>query len=177
MKQLAEKKKAQNIGEYIVYMYQMEDLLRSYQFNMEDIRQYVIAHYPVSDLEKGEITDWFQKLALQMKNEGLQTSGHLASTQKEVETLAQIHWDLLKKDKTYFGVYNEAKPHIIETIVAAEGQDLGNEIQICINGVYGLLLCRLTGKKLSPDQERSAQAFGKVLSYLNLAYMEQAGKK
>ena len=177
MKQLAERKKEQNIGEYIVYMYQMEDLLRSYLFNLEEIRQYVIAHYPVSDLEKGEITAWFKDIAGQMKNEGIIESGHLSSTQKEVERLAQIHWDLLKKDKDYFAIYNEAKPHVIESIMSAEGQDLGNEIQICINGVYGLLLCRLTGKKLSPEQEKAAQAFGKVLSYLNIAYMEEKGKK
>ncbi len=173
MKQLAEKKKEKNIGEYIVYMYQMEDLIRSFQFNMDEIRQYVISHYPVSEEEKAEITDWFRHLLREMQNEKIQETGHLSATQKEVDRLANIHWSLLKNDQEYFKIYNEAKPHIIEAIMAADGQDLGHEIQICINGVYGLLLCRLTGKKLSPEQERSAQAFGSVLSYLNLAYMEE----
>ncbi|MDX5479843.1 MAG: DUF4924 family protein, partial [Cyclobacteriaceae bacterium] len=34
MKAIADKKKEQNIGEYIIYMYQMEDLLRAFQFNL-----------------------------------------------------------------------------------------------------------------------------------------------
>ncbi|WP_200980213.1 DUF4924 family protein [Echinicola sp. 20G] len=172
MKQLAEKKREQNIAEYIVYMYQMEDLIRSYQFNMGEIRQYVISHYPVSEEEKEEIAEWFSALVDQMQKENIKEAGHLSTTQKEVSKLANIHWGLLKEDQAYFKIYNEAKPHIIEAIMAAEGQDLGNEIQICLNGIYGLLLCRLTGKKLSPEQEQSAQAFGSVLSYLNLAYME-----
>ncbi|GGF42095.1 DUF4924 family protein [Echinicola rosea] len=172
MKQLAEKKKKQNIGEYIVYMYQMEDLLRSYQFDMDEVRQYVVSHYPVSEEEKSATTDWFGELAEKMEDEGIKDAGHLASTQKEVQRLAEIHWDLLKRDKEYFAIYHEAKPHVIESIMSAEGQDIGHEIQICINGVYGLLLCRLTGKKLSSEQENAAKAFGKVLSYLNLAYMD-----
>ncbi|QDH81406.1 DUF4924 family protein [Echinicola soli] len=172
MKKLAEKKKRQNIGEYIVYMYQMEDLLRSYQFNMDEVHQYVIAHYPVPPEEKKEITDWFEALSEKMQQENIQETGHLEATQQEVRKLAEIHWDLLKSDREYFAIYHEAKPHIIESIIAAEGQDIGHEIQICINGVYGLLLCRLTGKKLTTEQEKAAQAFGKVLSYLNLAYME-----
>ena len=49
MQAIAERKKSQNIGEYLVYMYQMEDLIRSYQGNMEEIKQYVISHYPVTE--------------------------------------------------------------------------------------------------------------------------------
>ena len=49
MQAIAERKKSQNIGEYLVYMYQMEDLIRSYQGNMEEIGQYVVSHYPVSE--------------------------------------------------------------------------------------------------------------------------------
>ena len=39
MKSVAENKKKQNISEYIIYMYQMEDLVRSYHFNLEEIEQ------------------------------------------------------------------------------------------------------------------------------------------
>lgn len=162
MKKLAAKKKQQNIGEYIVYMYQMEDLLRSYQFNMDEVSQYVVSHYPVTPDEKKEITGWFETLSKDMQEEGIQETGHLKATQQEVQKLAEIHWELLKTDKDYFSIYNEAKPHVIASIMAAEGQDIGHEIQICINGVYGLLLCRLTGKKLTSEQEKAAQAFGKV---------------
>jgi hypothetical protein len=84
--------------------------------------------------------------------------------------LAQLHWDLLKTDKTYFETYSKAKPFILEAIVQADGVDLGNEIQICLNGIYGLLLLRLLDKDVSNEQLKSAEAFGEVLSLLNWSY-------
>lgn len=175
MKNVAEKKKKKNIGEYIIYMYQMEDLIRSYNFNLDEIRQYVISHYPLTEEEKSEMASWMESLIEQMMAEGIQAKGHLEEVQKEVDVLAQIHWDLLKSDGEYFKIYNQVKPHILDFISSAEGQDLGHEIQICLNGIYGLLLCRLTGQKIPEDLLKSAEAFGSVLSYVCLVYKEKEG--
>src|SRR5690606_24959411 len=170
MKSVAENKKKQNISEYIIYMYQMEDLIRSYQFNLEDIRQYVISHYPISDEEKIEVGFWFDDLIDRMTVQNIQEKGHLQEIQEEVDALAKIHWELLKTDKEYFNIYQKAKPHVIDFVMAAEGHDLGHEVQICLNGIYGLLLCRLTGKKVTNELQQSAEAFGSVLGYLSLVY-------
>ncbi len=170
MKSVAENKKAENISQYIIYMYQMEDLIRSYQGNMDEIDEYVVSKYPVEDEEKKEISSWFSDLVEQMKEEGILEKGHLAFLNELVDKLSSIHWDLLKRDATYFETYGEAKPHIMNAVVEAEGQDLGNEIQICINGIYGLLLCRLLGKKVSEEQIESARAYGGVLSLLSYYY-------
>ncbi|MDG1276815.1 MAG: DUF4924 family protein [Algoriphagus sp.] len=172
MKSVAENKKSQNIAEYLIYMYQMEDLIRSYQGDIKEIDKYVVSKYPVSDEEKIDISVWFGELIAQMKSEGILEKGHLSQLNKLVEELAQIHWKLLKIDRSYFEIYNKAKPHILEAIVQAEGKDLGNEIQICLNGVYGLLLCRLLGNKVSDKQLQSTEAFGEVLSLLSLSFKE-----
>lgn len=173
MKSVAENKKKHNIGEYIIYMYQMEDLIRSYDFNLDEIRQYVISHYPITDEEKTGVTGWFDSLIKQMKREGIVAKGHLAAVQREVDVLAKNHWELLKTDKDYFEIYRLAKTHVLDFISSAEGQDPGHEIQICLNGIYGLLLCRLTGKRVPDDLQKSAEAFGAVLSYLSVDYKER----
>lgn len=170
MKSVAENKKKHNISEYIIYMYQMEDLIRSYQFNLNDIRQYVISHYPIPEEEKTEVAFWFDSLIEQMTAENIQEKGHLVEVQQEVDALAKIHWDLLKTDRDYFDIYKKAKPYVIDFVMAAEGHDLGHEIQICLNGIYGLLLCRLTGRKVPDDLQHSAEAFGSVLGYLSAVY-------
>jgi hypothetical protein len=172
MKSVAERKKSQNIAEYLIYMYQMEDLIRSYQGDLKEMDQYVVAKYPVSDNEKIDISVWFSGLIAQMKSEGILEKGHLSELNQLVDELAQIHWKLLKTDATYFETYSKAKPHILEAIVQAEGKDLGNEIQICLNGVYGLLLCRLIGNKVSDEQLKAAEAFGEVLSLLSLSFKD-----
>ena len=173
MRSIADKKKSQNIGEYLIYMYQMEDLIRSYQGNMEEIRQYVIAHYPVSEEEKTEITGWFEGILEKMSTQGILEKGHLKELKDLVDNLANLHWKLLKSDPAYFETYSKSKPFILEAILAANGENPGNEIQICLNGVYGLLLCRLLGKKVEDSQLRAAEAFGEVLSYLNLVYQQE----
>lgn len=173
MKNLADKKKQNNIAEYVLYMYQMEDLIRSYEFNIPDIEQYVVSHYPISDEEKIEIKGWFAELGEKMKVESIQKNGHLSDVQKIVDDLAKLHWTLLKEDKDYYLIYNLAKPYIIDFIASSEGKSPGHEIQICFNGLYGLLLCRLTGKTVSEELESAATSFGQVLGYLNGAYLEK----
>ncbi|SEF46092.1 DUF4924 family protein [Algoriphagus boritolerans] len=173
MQSIAEKKKSQNIAEYLIYMYQMEDLIRSYQGNMDEIKHYVISHYPVSEAEKQEITRWFEGLLEQMKTEGILEKGHLGELNRIVENLLHLHYELLKTDKNHFETYNKAKPFILYAILAADGENPGNEIQICLNGVYGLLLCRLLGKKVDKQQLTAAEAFGAVLSLLNFNYQQR----
>lgn len=170
MKSVAENKKAQNISEYIIYMYQMEDLIRSYQGNPAEIKQYVVEKYPVSEEEKAEISAWYLSLLDQMNAQQILEKGHLEELNQLVGELAKIHWNLLKKDGTYFEAYSKVKPFILDAVMQAEGKDLGNEIQICLNGIYGLLLCRLLGKKVSDEQLKSAEAYGEVLSYLSRYY-------
>lgn len=177
MKEVAENKKIKNIGEYIIYMYQMEDLLRAYSFEMVDIERYVIAHYPISEGQKKETFDWFEKLSDSIKAEGKMEEGHLDGTQESVEMLAKIHWALLKSDKTYFDIYSKAKPHVIQLILEAGDKSPGNEIQVCINGIYGLLLARLRSREVPKEMLDATDAFGDVLSYLNYSYFETLGKK
>lgn len=172
MKAIAEKKKAKNIGEFIIYMYQMEDLLRAYQFNMQEVKQYVISHYPISDKEKEETFQWFSDLADSMANENIRDGGHLKSVQQMVDLLAKLHWQLLKTDNTYFNIYQKAKPHIIQMVLEAGENSPGNEIQICINAIYGLLLAKLRGREIPKDMVAATEIFGDVLSYLSYAYFE-----
>ena len=173
MQAIAARKKSQNIGEYLVYMYQMEDLIRSYQGNMAEIEQYVISHYPVTEEEKESIKTWFAGLAASMEQQELMQKGHLQELQELVQQLLTLHYQLLKTDANYMATFHLVKPHLLEAVEAAQTEDLGNEIQICLNGVYGLLLCRLLGKKVSDRQLEAAEAFGDVLSHLNFSYQQR----
>jgi Tfp pilus assembly ATPase PilU len=173
MKSVADRKKTQNIGEYLIYMYQMEDLIRSYQGNIGELRQYVVAHYPVSEEEKTEIIAWFESILETMKSQEILEKGHLKELKDLVDNLANLHWKLLKTDKTYFDSYTKAKPFILDAIVDANGENPGNEIQICLNGIYGLLLNRLLGGTVEDKRVAAAEAFGEVLGLLNFHYQQR----
>ncbi|WP_209332016.1 DUF4924 family protein [Lunatimonas salinarum] len=171
MEKIAQQKFKQSIGEYLLYMYQMEDLIRSYQFSLADIKQYVVSHYPISEDEKKQTLEWFADLCSQMKAEKIEQRGHLASVQKHVDQLAALHWELLKSDSTYFDLYQYAKPHVVELVLGAGTADPGHEIQVCIHALYGLLLSRLHGKEVPEPIIEATTHFGKVLQYLDQAYV------
>jgi len=177
MKAVAEKKKAQNIPEYIIYMYQMEDLLRAYQFNMDDIRQYVVSHYPVSETEKTETAIWFSDLASDMKKAKVEEKGHLPQTQDFVDHLASIHWRLLKTDKDYFDLYQNAKPHLIHLLLEAGENAPKHEIQVAFNAIYGQLLARLRSREVPAAILEATDTFGDLLSYLNWVFFNQEEAK
>ena len=177
MKAVADKKKAQNIPEYIIYMYQMEDLLRVYHFNQDDIRLYVISHYPISDSEKTETAIWFSDLAHEMKNAKVEESGHLPKTQELVDHFASIHWNLLKTDRDYFELYQRAKPHLIQLFLEAGENAPKHEIQIALNAIYGQLLARLRSREVPAEILEANDSFGDILSYLNWVYFNQQESK
>ncbi|EON77596.1 hypothetical protein ADIS_1815 [Lunatimonas lonarensis] len=171
MESIAHQKYTERIGEYLLYMYQMEDLIRSYHFNLEDIRQYVVSQYPVSEEEKAKTMEWFGDLCSQMIAENIERTGHLAYVQKHVDQLAELHWQLLKTDREYFALYQDAKPHVVSLVLEAGTADPGHEIQVCVHALYGLLLSRLYGKEVPESILEGSTHFGKVLQYLDKAYI------
>lgn len=173
MKRIAENKKSVNIAEYILYMYQMEDLIRAYDFNLEEIRQYVVSHYPIPDHEKEETLDWFGEIAAEMKASGIEKRGHLPQTQQHVDALAKIHWEILKTDKNYFELFQKAKPYFVPLVLAADGENPGHEIQICLHTIYGQLLARLHGREVPPTILEANERFGDLVSYIVLIFHQR----
>jgi hypothetical protein len=155
----------------------MEDLLRAYHFNLDDIRLYVISHYPISDSEKTETAKWFSDLAFEMKNAKVEESGHLPQTQELVDQLAAIHWNLLKTDGEYFGLYQNAKAHLIRLVLEAGVNAPKHEIQVALNAIYGQLLARLKSREVPADILEATDTFGDFLSYLNWAYFNREEAK
>jgi hypothetical protein len=177
MKRIALNKLEKNIAEYILYMYQMEDLIRAYDFNMEEIGQYVVSHYPIPDHEKEETLDWFGEIAAEMKASGIEKRGHLAKTQHYVDALAKIHWEIIKTDKNYFDLFQKAKPHILQLVMEADVENPGHEIQVCIHSIYGQLLARLQGREIPADILEANERFGDLISYLVFLFHQREREK
>lgn len=174
MKSIAEKKKNEHLIEYILYCYRMEDLIRAYQFNMEDLEQYVLTHKNVSQQDRTESKAWLTDLADDMKRAGIEERGHLPEVQALVDRLAEYHWKLLKTDPDYLSLHRKARPHLLRLLSDLTDENPGHEIQIFIHTLYGLLLIKLNGKKAPESILEAAGRFGDVLSYLNSRFMASA---
>ncbi|MBB6460556.1 DUF4924 family protein [Flammeovirga kamogawensis] len=163
---IADQKKEQNICEYIIYIYQSEELLRAFDFNFKDIEEYVINHISkLSKQEKQDVLQWHKDLHTLMQEEEVTKEGHCSLAQNEVDKITKLHNDLIVNDKEYQSRYAVAEPHINNNLKIADGL-ITNPIQICINGIFGLLLLRTRGKKIDEPTQKILNSFGDVLSYL-----------
>lgn len=172
---IAKDKKENNISEYIIHMYQTEDLLRSYNFDIDQIEKNVIKDIPQDQQEKDSLKNWYSEIAKKMKVEGIKEKGHLSEVQEIVQELSSLHIELLKSDKSYREIYDQAKLSINKNMEFSQGQ-ITDPIQICLNGIYGLLLLRLEGKQVSEEQMDAVTKFGDVLSYLSYKYKKRKSK-
>ena len=74
---IARQKRKENIAEYLLYMWQVEDLIRANKFDMDSINRTVIAHYDQPEEVKKEIAQWYEELIEMMRSEGVMEKGHI----------------------------------------------------------------------------------------------------
>ena len=74
---IAREKKKSNIAEYILYMWQVEDMLRAFQLNMELVNQHVVKGFQVDEAKAKEIYDWYDNIIAIMKAEKVEQQGHI----------------------------------------------------------------------------------------------------
>lgn len=168
---IARKKKKENIAEYIIYMWQLEDLVRAYDFDLEKIYNEIVEKYQESDSVKLEIKDWYRSLIDAMINEGLKEKGHLMQLQYLIQDLSDLNIKLLQdaSQTRYNELFNEAIPNIAEIVKKSNGV-IRNEIDACFVGLYGLFMMRLKKQEISESTIEACKTFSNLLAFLSKEY-------
>jgi len=155
---IASQKRKENIAEYLIYMWQIEDLIRANNLDMALIEKNIIEPYGLDTEKKHELYQWFESLIDMMRREDVKSSGHLQINRNVLGQLADMHRQLLSdpKEVGYQSLYYRVLPYIVE-LRARSGHNKTGEIETCFNALYGTLLMRLRGQDLS-DQTKVALA-------------------
>ena len=74
---IASQKKKENVSEYILYMWQIEDIIRTFQFDIDKIKTNIISRFQLDDEKKKQLTEWYESLIDMMRMEGVKEKGHL----------------------------------------------------------------------------------------------------
>ena len=152
----AQKLRKENIAEYLLYMWQIEDLIRAYGCSLSRIGKEYISRFGYTDEQKEEVTDWYGNLVRMMNQEGCREKGHLQINKIVMQQLVELNAQLLQSTKFpfYNSEYYKVLPFIVE--LRRRGADNGeNEIETCFNALYGVMMLRLQKKKISPDTEHA----------------------
>ena len=59
---IASQKRKENIAEYLLYMWQIEDLIRANGLDLDKIKSNVIDKYQLSEPQIKEMTEWYESL-------------------------------------------------------------------------------------------------------------------
>ncbi|MBS2210566.1 DUF4924 family protein [Carboxylicivirga mesophila] len=175
---VAQQKKKENIIEYILYMWQVEDLIRANQLDMSLIDKHIMPGYQQSDDVILEIRDWWANLAEMMRMENKSEKGHLQVNINTVNDVNRLHNQLLKapNEVAYQHLYNSMAATIQE-FDNKSGNNLSNDIEICLTAIYSSFLLKLKHQKVSEQTELAIKNFSKLLSMLAKKFNEeQAGK-
>lgn len=168
---VAQEKLKTNIIEYILYMFQIEDIIRTNHLNIEELERNVISKYTVSDAQKAEIKEWYQKLIRQMEKDDVIASGHTAPLKEIMYRINDLHISLLNnaEEERYLEHYQWAKPIIKELKEKMKDESL-TEIEVCLNGLYGFMLLRMQGKEITTETSDAVGIFTQMLRYLSKKY-------
>ncbi len=170
---IAKEKRKTNIAEYILYMWQVEDLIRAHQFNMDRIERNLVSQYTQPARIKNDIRDWFANLMLMMYREGIREKGHLSFLKTLVADMNDMHIRLLNHPDE--GKYQETFRHAAVNITEFKnktGNPQGNDIETCLNALYGLLMLRLKKQAISRETESAMSTFSRVLALLSHKFLE-----
>lgn len=168
----ASQKKRENIAEYLLYMWQIEDLIRAYNLDIEKIQKSLIDQYKnLTDQQKKEMREWYESLIDMMRMEGVAEKGHLQLNKNVIIALDDLHRRLLADPK--FATYSQQFYHTLPIIVelrAKSGDNKAGEIETLFNALYGILLLRLQGKEISEETSQAASQISKFLAILSHYY-------
>jgi len=171
---IAEQKRKENIAEYILYMYQVEDLIRGNDLDIDRIEQSLIRKFDVPYEVKREMREWYKTLIAMMKDEGKEVTGHLNILNSVVDSLEGLHGELLRQgiDNGYGEIFRKAKPNLEMLRVKSGGREEG-DIQVAMNGLYGLLILKLKKTRITAETSRAFDTIRELVAELTLRYMEQ----
>ena len=91
---IAEQKRKENIAEYLLYMYQVEDMIRANKLDLDQIERMLISKLEVPYEVKRDMREWYKNLIGMMRDEQKVKSGHLHILETTAEQLSEMHHQL-----------------------------------------------------------------------------------
>ena len=169
---IAKELRKKSIAEYLLYMWQVEDIIRAYGCSLTRLRKEYIAQFNYTDEQKEELVDWYGNLVTMMNQEGKREKGHLQINQILLQDMAELNAMLLSSPKFpfYNAEYYRVLPFIVE--LRNKGSKENGEIETCMNALYGTMLLRLQKKEISPDTEHAIKEITTFIGMLSDYYIK-----
>ena len=145
--------KKNNIAEYILYLWQIEDYLRAFP-------------------QQAEANQELQDLYNMMHQENIMADGHLQLAKNALSELEELHEDILQQEATYRAAMIRLTP-ALNLLKAKTNTPTMSDIEACLILLYQVMLLRLQQREISTETEETQKQATQVLQYLSKTYRDQ----
>lgn len=170
---IAQEKRKSNIAEYLIYMWQVEDLLRACKFDTVLIKNNLVDRFDVSPEKKIEIMEWYQNLAQMMRIENVTNAGHIQVLVNLVNDLNEFHLKLIESnvDIEYGNIFKQNYDSISQLRAKSKNVNIC-DIEVCLNALYGILLLKLKNVQISEETQNDMNGIARLLGHLSARYIQ-----
>lgn len=144
------KGKRDNIAEYILYLWQMEDYLRAFPQN-------------------ANATQELSELNEMMHREGVIDSGHINLAKNALTEMEELHRELLNEDAVYSAAVMRLQPSLA-LLKAKTDNPTMSDIEACLTLLYQIMMLRLQKRDISPETAGVQQQATQILTFLSKTY-------
>ena len=145
--------KKNNIAEYILYLWQIEDYLRAFP-------------------DQAEVNQELKDLNNMMHQENIIEGGHLQLAQNALTELEDLHNDLLDQEATYRAAMIRLTP-ALNILKSKTDRPTMSDVEACLILLYQIMLLKLKKIPISSETEQVQKQATQVLQYLSKTYKEQ----
>ena len=152
------KNKKDNIAEYILWLWQLEDYLRAFPRTRT-----AAANASSEDMQ------FLDELNDMMHREGVVETGHVQLAQNALRELEELHITLLEDNASYRAAMIRLTPSL-NVLKSKTDRPTMSDIEACLTLLYQVMLLRLQHKAITPStMEVQAQAT-RLLQFLSKTY-------
>lgn len=149
---LTMKSKKENIAEYILYLWQIEDYLRAFP-------------------EQASSNTELMELQEMMHMEGIVNGGHLQLAQNALRELEDLHDELVETEAPYRAVMIHLQP-TLNLFKSKTDRPEMSDVEACLVLLYQVMLLRLQQKEISAETEVVVKDATQLLRFLSKTYYD-----
>ena len=146
------KVKKENIAEYILYLWQIEDYLRAFP-------------------QQADASSELHDLSEMMHREGILEKGHLQLAQNALGELEELDAQLRQEDAVYRASVLRLQPSL-NLLKAKTDRPTMSDIEACLLLLYQIMLLRLQKREITPQTADVQQRATRLLQFLSKTYYD-----
>lgn len=164
---IARKLRQRNIVAYVLYMMQVEDILRACDLDAERLEREYLSRFDYDDEQLQEATEWYAGLIDMMQMEMCQKTGHVQALTNVIADLEQRHQELLDDpQKPFYQAACTAALPVLDELRRKGMDDEVGDVANALDAVYGVTLLKMQGRTVSPETSAALAPVTRMLELL-----------